>query len=105
MTERNMFRRAMALAGMLALCGCALSGAALLNAGSAALVARFDSDKDNALSAAEVAAMVAATVPGKGAELDALRAGLLAGYMANDRDGDGKLSLAELAGAGQASGS
>jgi Ca2+-binding EF-hand superfamily protein len=90
---------------MLALCGCALSGAALLHAGSAALVAHFDSDKDGALSVAEVTAMVAATVPGKGAELDALRAGLLAGYMANDRDGDGKLSMAELAGAGQASGS
>lgn len=98
-------RRAIALAGMLGLCGCAISGAALLRAGSGALVARFDTDKDGALDGREVAAMVAAAVPGKGAELDALRAGLLAGYRAQDRDGDGKLSAAELAGARQPSGS
>lgn len=94
-------RQAIALAGMLALCGCAISGTALVQAGSAALVARFDTDGDGALSAAELTAMIAATVPGKGAELDMLRAGLLAGYMTNDRDGDGKLSPAELAGADQ----
>jgi len=96
MTERNMFRRAIALAGMLGLCGCALSVGALLDAGSAALVARFDSDRDGGLDPVEVTAMVAAAVPGKGPERDALRAGLAAGYWTRDCNRDGRLSVAEL---------
>jgi len=104
MTGRISPRQAIALAGMLALCGCAISGTALLDAGSAALVARFDTDGDGMLGREEVAALVAAAVPGKGEALDLLRAGLLAGYMARDQDRDGKLSRAELAGADQSSG-
>ncbi|NYT42472.1 hypothetical protein HZY97_16995 [Sphingomonas sp. R-74633] len=97
MTEPNWSRQAIALAGMLMLCGCAIGGAALVGAGSAALVARFDVDRDGALDAGEVTAMLAATVPGKGSELDLLRAGLAAGYWTRDCDGDARLTAAELA--------
>ncbi|MDQ0248287.1 hypothetical protein J2W22_000334 [Sphingomonas kyeonggiensis] len=100
MTERKLFRRAIVLAGMLGLCGCALSVGALLDAGSAALVARFDTDRDGGLGPAEVIAMVASAVPGKGAERDALRAGLTAGYWTRDCDRDGRLTAAELAASG-----
>lgn len=96
MTGRNTFRQAMALAGMLALCGCAIGGAALRDAGSAALVARFDADRDGALGGPEVTAMLAATVPGKGAGHAMLRAGLAAGYWTRDCDRDGRLTVAEL---------
>jgi len=92
-----MFRRAIALAGMLGLCGCALSVGALLDAGSAALMARFDANRDGGLEPAEVTAMVAVAVPGKGAELDVLRAGLVAGYWTRDCNRDGRLTVAELA--------
>lgn len=101
MTGPNWARQAIALAGMLALCGCAIGEVALRDAGSAALVTRFDADGDGALSATEVAAMLAAAVPGKGTEIAMLRAGLLAGYMAKDRNGDGRLSATELADTGQ----
>ena len=97
MTERNGFRRALALAGALALCGCALSLGGLIDAGSAALVARFDADRDGGLDQGEVAAMVAAAAPGQGAELDALRAGLAAGYWTRDCNRDARLTAAELA--------
>jgi hypothetical protein len=97
MTGPTWPRRAIALAGILMLCGCAISGATLVRAGSAALVARFDADGDGALDGKEVAAMAAATVPGKGAEIDALRAGLAAGYWTRDCDRDGRLTVAELA--------
>jgi hypothetical protein len=96
MTGRNTFRQAMLLAGMLGLCGCALNGAAVVRAGSAALVARFDADRDGALDRAEVTAMVAATVPGEGVVPDALRAGIAAGYWTRDCDRDGRLTAAEL---------
>lgn len=97
MTERSMFRRAIALAGTLGLCGCATSGAALRDMGSAAWVARFDADRDGGLDRAEVTGMVAAMVPGKGAARDALRAGLAAGYWTRDCNRDGRLDPAELA--------
>jgi hypothetical protein len=97
MTERNTFRRAIALVGMLSLCGCALSVGALLNAGSAALVTRFDANGDGGLDRDEVAKMVATSAPGQGADLDALRAGLAAGYWTRDCDRDGRLTAAELA--------
>ncbi|MEP9359314.1 hypothetical protein [Sphingomonas sp. KR3-1] len=90
-------RQAIALAGVLGLGGCAIGGAALVEAGSVALVARFDADGDGALDAGEVAALVAAAVPGKGAELEALRAGVAAGYWTRDCNRDGRLTRAELA--------
>lgn len=96
MTGRNAFRRAMALAGMLAVCGCTIGGAALRDTGSAALVARFDTDRDGTLSGAEVTAMLAATVTGRGTAIDMLRAGLAAGYWTRDCDRDGRLTAAEL---------
>ncbi|MDG2534491.1 hypothetical protein P6144_12585 [Sphingomonas sp. HITSZ_GF] len=97
MTGPNWARQAIALAGILSLCGCAISGAALLQAGGNAVIGRFDADKDGALDGAELAALVAAAVPGEGAPLDLLRAGLLAGYMARDCDADGRVTPAELA--------
>lgn len=90
-------RQAIALAGMFTLCGCAIGSGALASAASTALVTRFDADRDGALSAKEVAAMVASAVPGKGADLDAVRAGIAAGYWTRDCDRDGHLSAGELA--------
>ncbi|WP_342248560.1 hypothetical protein [Sphingomonas sp. OTU376] len=92
-------RRAAALAGMLMLCGCAI-GRAALDVGSAALVARFDADRDGGLDRAEVGAMVSAAVPGSGPAIDAARAGLAAGYWTRDCDRDGKLSAGELGAVG-----
>lgn len=89
-------RRAMALAGVLGLCGCAIGEEGLASAGSAALMARFDADRDGGLDTAEVAAMIAAAVPGKGAGFDAVRAGLAAGYGTRDCDRDGRLTAVEL---------
>ncbi|MCH7861389.1 hypothetical protein ACQKOH_18120 [Sphingomonas sp. NPDC092331] len=90
-------RQAMALAGMLALCGCMASGAALRGAGSAVLVARFDADRDGGLDRTELAAMIAAAVRGQGMERDALRAGLAAGYWTRDCNRDGRLTATEMA--------
>lgn len=97
MTGPNWARQAIALAGMLALCGCMPAGAALRGAGSAALVARFDADKDGGLDRTELAMMVAAAVRGQGVEQDALRAGLAAAYWTRDCNRDGRLTPAELA--------
>ncbi|MBB4838204.1 hypothetical protein HNP52_001255 [Sphingomonas kyeonggiensis] len=96
-------RRAGALAGMLMLCGCAI-GRAALDVGSAALVARFDADRDGGLDRAEVAAMVSAAMPGSGPTIEAARAGLAAGYWTRDCDRDGKLTAGELAAGGRCGG-
>lgn len=92
-------RRAGALAGMLMLCGCAI-GRTALDMGSAALVARFDADRDGGLDRSEVAAMVSAAVPGNGPAIDAARAGLAAGYWTRDCDRDAKLTAGELGAVG-----
>jgi len=92
-------RRAGALAGMLMLCGCAI-GRAALDVGSAGLVARFDVDRDGGLDRAEIAAMVSAAVPGSGPAIDAVRAGVAAGYWTRDCDRDGKLTAGELGAVG-----
>jgi hypothetical protein len=88
--------QAVVLAGAM-LGGCAVDGAALRLGGAGVVVARFDADGDRALDGQELAAMIAAAVPGTGAARAAVRAGLLAGYLARDCDGDGRVTAAELA--------
>lgn len=81
--------------------GCAL-GARPAMVVSTAMLAASDRDGDGTLDAQEIAAMVDAAFPPErrqGSGWDALRAGLIAAYLAQDRDGDGRLSRDELAGA------
>jgi len=84
--------------------GCAGAGAGqMLRVGYAAALATQDLNGDGALDRGEVAAMVERTFPPErraGQSWVALRAWLIAGYMAQDRNGDGLLTLDELLKAG-----
>lgn len=80
--------------------GCtSVEGRAALQIGVAAVAAAHDGNGDGALDRAEVAAMVEGAFPPEarsGPGWNALRAWLIAGYMAQDLNGDGRLTLAEL---------
>lgn len=74
-------------------------GRAALQIGVAAVAAAHDRNGDGAIDREEVTAMVEGAFPPEvrsGPGWTALRAWLVAGYMAQDRDGDGRLTLAEL---------
>lgn len=80
--------------------GCTgVTGQAILSAGYAASLVAQDRNGDGMLDRSEVTAMVEAALPPEaqaGPGWSALRAWLVAGYMAQDGDRDGRLSLAEL---------
>jgi len=87
-------------AAVLMATGCtATGGRAAIKAGYGLLLARHDANRDGALDRQEIEAMVDAAVPPerrRGGGWDALRAWLVARYVAQDRDGDGRLGLDEL---------
>lgn len=80
--------------------GCSGAGAGqVLNAGYAAVLATQDRNADGALDRGEVAAMVERAIPPErrtGQNWAALRAWLIAGYMEQDANRDGRLTLGEL---------
>jgi len=80
--------------------GCAGMGAnQVLSAGYAAVLATQDRNADGALDRSEVAGMVERAFPPErrtGQGWVALRAWLIAGYMEQDANGDGRLTLGEL---------
>lgn len=84
--------------------GCTMVGASeVLSAGYAAVLATQDRNADGALDRGEVAGMVERAFPPErrtGPGWETLRAWLIAGYMEQDRDGDGRLTLGELLKAG-----
>lgn len=84
----------------LATSGCAGVGAGqVLSAGYAAVLATQDRNADGALDRAEIAEMVERAFPPErrtGQSWVALRAWLIAGYMAQDANGDARLTLDEL---------
>lgn len=91
--------------GLLTAIGLATSGCAGVGAGQAvragyvAVLATQDVNADGALDGQEIAAMVERAFPPerrKGQSWVALRAWLIAGYMAQDKDGDGRLVAGEL---------
>lgn len=90
----------------LATSGCAGLGATqMLRAGYAAVLATQDLNGDGALDRSEVAGMVERAFPPErrtGQSWVALRAWLIAGYMAQDGNGDGRLTLGELLKGGSA---
>jgi hypothetical protein len=100
----------LAAAGVLAVLGTLEGGCTpaegrlALGTGFAALVAVHDLDGDGALDRDEVRAMVAETIPAErtGSGWTMLRAWLVSTYMGADRNGDGRLTVAELADSGLA---
>lgn len=72
---------------------------AVLQAGVAAVAVANDLNGDGALDRGEVTAMVERSFPiatRTGPGWDTVRALLVASYMGQDRDGDGRLTMAEL---------
>lgn len=89
----------LAMAGLMT-GGCTVTGAnQMLRAGYAAALASQDRDGDGALDRSEIAAMVERAFPPErrtGPGWTTLRAWLIAGYMEQDANGDGRLTLGEL---------
>ncbi|HEX8300746.1 hypothetical protein [Sphingomonas sp.] len=85
--------------GMMTSSCAGLGASQVLSAGYAAALATQDRNADGALDRGEVAGMVERAFPPErrtGQGWTTLRAWLIAGYMEQDRDGDGRLTLGEL---------